>query len=44
MANPDRYSYDPDQFFYDEDYNTLTDRDTGERFTGDGERIDDDDD
>lgn len=38
--NPDRYDYDPDEYYYDEDTDTLTSRDDAwEQYSGDGEKI-----
>ena len=44
MANPDRYDYDPDEYYYDEDYDTITSRDGNEKYDGDGNPINDSDD
>ena len=38
--NPDRYDYDRDEFYYDEETDTLTAWDRDESYTGDGEKID----
>ena len=39
MSNPDRYDYDRDKYYYDEENDVLTAWDTDESYTGDGEKI-----
>lgn len=39
MSNPDRYDYDSDKYYYDEENDVLTAWDTDESYTGDGEKI-----
>ena len=40
MSNPDRYDYDSDEYYYDEDSDTVVSRNDGTSYTGDGEAID----
>ena len=41
MANPDRYDYDPSEYFYDEETDTITSKeDPNIQYDGYGERID----
>ena len=38
MANPDRYDYDSDKYYYDEDTDTVRSYEGDEVYSGDGER------
>lgn len=40
MTNPDRYTYDPEQYDYDENSDTLTDYHSGKQYDGDGNEVD----
>ncbi len=42
MSNPTRYDFDNDRFSYDDELDIITDDSTGQQYTGDGEKIDDD--
>lgn len=41
MSNPNRYDYDSDEYYYDEDYDEVCSKSNpDERYKGDGEKID----
>ena len=39
MSNPDRYDYDTDKYYYDEENDVIRSYDSDEEYTGDGEKI-----
>ena len=40
MSNPDRYDYDRDDYYYDEDTDTIHSYDGDECYDGDGNPVD----
>lgn len=40
MPNPDRFDYDFERYTYDRENDVIIDNQTGEKYTGDGEKID----